>query len=194
MNGIRDIRLRKLLYYWASRRRGRLMPRRADIDPVDIPWALPIIWLYDYVPERQTFRYRLAGEEINQASNQTLRGKLLEEVLPARDLPMVRGRLLRMVQERLAGHGFGRAYLDHGGDAIAERLVLPLSEDGETVNVLLGVSAYTWLNRPGAVAPTTQPLDIALYPVAEIDRYLNPNDAAAHGLGADGPAGERRVC
>lgn len=33
--------LRFALEYWESRKNGRLAPRRADIDPVDMPQLLP---------------------------------------------------------------------------------------------------------------------------------------------------------
>jgi hypothetical protein len=37
-------RVRAIYRYWDSKRNGRLMPRRADLDPVDIPKLLPDAW------------------------------------------------------------------------------------------------------------------------------------------------------
>src|SRR3546814_10040255 len=43
--------LRRLADYWLSRRAGQVMPRRADIDPVDIPWALSQLFLVDCISD-----------------------------------------------------------------------------------------------------------------------------------------------
>ncbi|HET6159545.1 MAG TPA: PAS domain-containing protein [Dongiaceae bacterium] len=47
--------------YWDSKRRGRRMPARADIDPVEIVPLLPGIMLVDAVADARRFVYRLVG-------------------------------------------------------------------------------------------------------------------------------------
>lgn len=59
-----DPELRRLAEYWASKRNCRPVPSRADIDPVDIPWALPHFFLIDYDRDTGTYRYRIAGGEV----------------------------------------------------------------------------------------------------------------------------------
>lgn len=56
--------LRRLAEYWRSLRRGRPMPAKGDIDPLDIGWALSRIYLMDYRPG-EGFTYRLAGNEVS---------------------------------------------------------------------------------------------------------------------------------
>src|SRR5579864_7045143 len=71
---ITDPRLQQAFDYWQSKRAGRLMPRRADLDPVDIPKLLPHIMLTDVVgPGR--YRYRLIGTEIEQAQGMHATGR-----------------------------------------------------------------------------------------------------------------------
>src|SRR5512134_2272816 len=47
--------------YWDSKRRGRRMPSRADIDPAEIVPLLPGITLIDVVADARGFVYRLVG-------------------------------------------------------------------------------------------------------------------------------------
>ena len=53
--------VRAIYHYWDDKRNGRLMPRRADLDPVDIPKLLPDIGLVDVVPDERQYVYRLIG-------------------------------------------------------------------------------------------------------------------------------------
>ena len=47
--------------YWHSKRRGRHMPSRADIDPAEIVPFLPGIVLIDVIADARRFVYRLVG-------------------------------------------------------------------------------------------------------------------------------------
>jgi hypothetical protein len=55
-----DAHLRKALAYWLRKCGERHMPRRADIDPVEMPELLPYVRLADVVAPGQ-YRYRLVG-------------------------------------------------------------------------------------------------------------------------------------
>ena len=68
--------------YWDRRRSGRMMPRRADIDPTDFPDYLPGILLIDVEGEdargQGIYRYRVVGtrEVLNRQFDPT--GGLVE--------------------------------------------------------------------------------------------------------------------
>lgn len=141
---VQNQHIRRLLAYWLDQRSGRLMPRRADIDPIDMPWILPWIWLCDYLPEKRDFRYRLAGEQINSLYGFNLAGRLLNETLNPRAYANVIKRRLRVVEDRVIEHGIGAIYLLNDRNTSGERLVLPLSEDGENVGLLLGATIYRY--------------------------------------------------
>lgn len=54
--------IRHIWEYWDSRRQGRPMPSRRDIDPIDIPAdLLPAIVLTEVLTEAPWLRYRLVG-------------------------------------------------------------------------------------------------------------------------------------
>src|SRR3546814_1952574 len=67
---LRNPDLLRLLGYWRSKRSGRAMPSRRDVDPTEIPWALSRIFLVDYSAQ-DGFRYRLAGSEIARSEEHT---------------------------------------------------------------------------------------------------------------------------
>jgi hypothetical protein len=71
--------LRAAYDYWLDKRQGRLMPSRADIDPVDIPALLPYVMLIDVV-EPLNFRYRLIGTEARSIMRRNYTGQLFSEI------------------------------------------------------------------------------------------------------------------
>ncbi len=141
---VREPVLRQLVEYWLAKREGRLMPSLADIDPVEIPWALSRVWILDYLPDVRRFRYRLAGEEINAVTGQNLRGLYLDETLPVNRCQTILGKFEEVVDNRSVVHDSGRVYLRDERLATGERIVFPLSDDGETVAAVLGGTVYVW--------------------------------------------------
>ncbi len=138
--------LRRLIGYWFDKRGERPMPAVGDIDPIEIPWALGRIWLCDYLAESGRFRYRLAGENINAFWGRSIAGKHLDEIVPPDRLKSVTEKV-RMVTE-LPAIVHDRVSLSLA-DEIAkngERIILPLSDDGRTVNVLLGATHRDWFH------------------------------------------------
>ena len=135
-------RLRTVFAYWDGKRRGRPMPARADIDPAELRPYLPQLILLDVESEPLRFRYRLVGTEVTRirrglpATDPT--GKYVDEVTHHHGTDAVLTHYRRVAQE-------GRPSLDTGSYAPSPdrhwlrftRLVLPLSADGTTVNMLL---------------------------------------------------------
>ena len=136
--------LRHLVAWWFQKRGERLMPSLRDINPAEIPSVLTQIWLCDYLPQGGCFRYRLAGEEINRFWGFSLRGKYLDEILPPKHL-ISAVKKCRMAID-LPAIVYDRTHLSLT-DAITkhgERIILPLSDDGRTVNALLGATRRDW--------------------------------------------------
>lgn len=76
-----------LYRHWLSQRRGRALPRRADIDPLEIPgesWPytmlLDVIWNAD----APRFRYRRVGDVFWRGSLREPTGRFIDEVLTER--------------------------------------------------------------------------------------------------------------
>ena len=71
---ITEPRLRQVYDYWRCKATGRAMPRRADIDPTEIPKLLPDVMLVDVLPQGR-YRYRLIGTENSVAHGMNATGR-----------------------------------------------------------------------------------------------------------------------
>lgn len=116
------------------------MPSRRDIDPLSLGPVLPYIWLSDYEADHGTFRYRLAGEEVNAVFGSRITGKLLSEIVKGQRFTNVNQLFLRVISERTAMHAEGPVYRCTDRMTLGERLVLPLSSDGKAADGLIGVT------------------------------------------------------
>lgn len=145
-NFVADPELRKLLDYWRSKRQGRLIPSKSDIDPIDIAWALSRIFLADFSPE-DGFRYRLAGAEISSVIGRAnLKGLNLRDVVKPERIEAVEKIWLQAVETRCIVSMKGMVYYGLDRTPIGERLLLPLV-DGETDEVtgVLGMTVCEWV-------------------------------------------------
>lgn len=143
--------LRHLLDHWLAARAGRLMPARGDIDPTAIVPAIGQVWIMEVTPDTDSFRYRLAGEDINMVYGFSLAGKTLEEVHGGENLIGIRERLSQVVNERCILYSHGVTQYRDGETSRHDRLVLPLSDDGQAVSDVIGVTKYAFPrnSKPG---------------------------------------------
>ena len=126
--------------YWDSKRRGRLMPARADIDPSEIVPLLPGIVLIDVLPDARRFVYRLVGTREVAMRGRDPTGKSVAEgfygasadASIASYQDVVTRRALRLERREFTTPD-GR----YGREQV---ILLPLSDDGEHVNIII---AYT---------------------------------------------------
>ena len=146
---VRQPLLRRLLRYWFDKRDGRRLPALSDIDPIEIPWALSRLWIMDYLPTERRFRYRLAGEEINAAYQGNLRGRFLDEIIPADASDLILRKYIAVVEKGQVMHDAGRVYLGGTRFATGERLVLPLVNGHEQIASIVGATVYEWAASPG---------------------------------------------
>jgi hypothetical protein len=72
---IRHRRLKELLSYWEEKRAGRPHPRRADIDPLDIPDILPLLLMVDTLMGKQNYRIRVMGTKAVEVFERDYTGK-----------------------------------------------------------------------------------------------------------------------
>ena len=134
--------LRELHQHWEARRGTRPMPARADFDPVELPRALlPNLFLVDVEEEPRRFRYRLVGTELTAVMKRELKGLYIDEMpflfrkfaLPA----------YAEVMERAAPTYRQINALEALWRIRYERLLLPLSDDGRRINMILGAIVRT---------------------------------------------------
>lgn len=135
-----DRRLSLFLEHYLDVRGDRSMPSRHDIDALRLGPVLPFIWLSDYEAARDTFRYRLAGEEVNAVFGARITGLLLSDMVKGERFTAVNGLFLRVIREKMALHAEGPVYRCTDRMTLGERLVLPLSNDGAVADGLVGVT------------------------------------------------------
>ena len=129
--------LQELLAYWLSKKGQKIAPPRSAIEPGEIKALLPSILLIDVVGAPPRFRARLFGSKLIEAYGEEVAGKFGEEV----DLDDVAPELMAFVETaaRECRPQFLRAEFtkQSGRHLKYEQIILPLSEDGKTVNMLL---------------------------------------------------------
>lgn len=138
---IEDERLRRMLTYWESKRRGRRYPGRADLDPLEFSYLLGWVSLLDVTHNPRRFRYRLNGSLLVERFGVDMTGKYLDEF----PHPEFRSLLERVWGAAIdAGrpvHEFHDRVIDkHRYDF--ETLRLPLAADGKTIDMLLIASVH----------------------------------------------------
>lgn len=130
-------KLEALLDYWQKIRGGRKMPRRADVDPIDIPALLPHVVLVQVGEKPCRFFIRLAGSALRDVYGFEITGRCLNDI----DIGTWRNYWARqgerVVSNRAPLHGRKRLYDGHGRPVLGEWLLLPLSEDDADVNMIL---------------------------------------------------------
>jgi hypothetical protein len=127
--------------YWQRKGESKGMPARADIDPLDIPQLLANIFLIDVVPgEPRRFRFRLVGTRITELEGE-MTNRFLDEFIPGAAGTAMARHYEDAAQGRLSVrhetlHWRRRDYVNY------DVLLLPLSSDGRTVDMLFGLARY----------------------------------------------------
>jgi hypothetical protein len=144
-----DPRLEQVYRYWRGKAAGRAMPSRGDIDPIEIPKLLPDVMLVER-HEDGRYRYRLIGTENTRAHGMNATGRFLDEVLPGPDYAAhVLGLYDECVRERRPL--YSECLFFPPGRQEPERhtkvLFMPLSPDGETVNMVFVIQVFLYIDR-----------------------------------------------
>lgn len=146
-----DGKLQRLYDYWLTCGRNGRAPSRRDVDPVDIPELLPNLFLLDVIGDAEDFIFRLAGTLVEDAFNMPLRGRSITET------EEVSGTTIPIDHHVEVARGGGPRYREGMmGTSGREhwkirRLLLPLSSDGEVIDVLIGGAVFLLGNRPNEV-------------------------------------------
>jgi hypothetical protein len=124
-----------LYRYWLAKRGGRPMPPRSDINPTEIPALLPYLGIIEKADGE--FRYRLMGTSMAEQLGFDATGAAVGSYVPA-------GKALRSTVELVCSaarpvFNTGKYEFEPGVAHHSSVLLLPLSEDGTTVNMVIFV-------------------------------------------------------
>ncbi|MBK5934131.1 hypothetical protein C8N32_105168 [Rhodovulum imhoffii] len=134
--------------YWHGLRKGRPLPRRAEIDPRGFQNALPGCFLLERISPHEA-RFRVAGSALADLMGMDLRGMPFSALVVPDDRIRMRRLLDGMFRTPSRMRVEIRAGGSHRGDGAM--LVLPLSDSGGEISQALGVVAVS--GRPGACVP-----------------------------------------
>lgn len=134
--------------YWEKKRGDRRMPSRADIRPSELKEHLAWVIMADVLEGGEDFRYRLIGTLVTEYFITEATGMKVSELFQKLG-PAVTHAVLAVMRtaarERTPIHAFGDADAFAMGYEAFDAIFLPLSDDGETANVILHAFVF---NRP----------------------------------------------
>jgi hypothetical protein len=133
--------LRTLYDYWAERRRGRRWPARADINPLELKFALGNLSLIDVSRDPLRFTFRLTGTLFSQRLGMDLTGKTVDDIPDPAYRAEVNAAYKKIVDSGEPSVVLGERLID-GEPRRFETLRLPLSEDGKSVTMIVICALY----------------------------------------------------
>lgn len=139
---IRDPGLKQVAAHWNEARGGRAMPSWSDLKPARIATHLSNVWSFRYDAEADEFYGRLVGQRIGRHIGKDFRGLPLAEAYPPDAVGWARRIFTRVVRApALYGHhGVMFEQMERAGSG--ERIILPLSGDGQAADGLLGATVF----------------------------------------------------
>jgi hypothetical protein len=137
--------LRALHDYWEAQRGTRSMPARADIDPIDLKSLLPLLILIDVVPDPRRYVYRLVGTQEVEMRGADPTGKPVTEAYYGESPEETTCYLDRVVRTRQPVLYRGTYQPLRTRVQQEDVLYLPLSQDGQTVNMIMVLGHTDWV-------------------------------------------------
>ena len=135
--------IREIHAYWDSKRRGRRMPSRADIDPAEMIPFLPNLMLVDVASvEPLSLVYRLVGTREVTARGSDPTGRTVADAFYGRSLDETLGNYRAVIEGRTPAFDPDDKTSPHGRLSERGSIFLPFSDDDETVNKVLVYTAY----------------------------------------------------
>lgn len=134
--------LHRLYEYWDAKRGDRAYPGRADIDPLELgSHLLPHVFLIDVLPTAESgppqFRFRLTGTRVDEIHGQPLTGRSTRDIRTPEIAQAAERQCRQVVQSGAPGCDHVVLLARDESFWHFERLILPLSDDGHTISMLL---------------------------------------------------------
>ena len=146
-------RVKRSYAYWDALRGTRVMPARSDIDPLQIPDLLPYVVLTEVLKEPPWLRYRLVGTQQVQMrghdpTGKAVAGNHIGHHLPTDTVDEVLLNYWIVIGKRCAVYDYNTVLgpnleggsLDIGQKRERGTLLLPLGQDGETVDMVFCIA------------------------------------------------------
>jgi hypothetical protein len=134
--------LQQLHRDWDARRRGRDLPARSDFDPLDLKYVVGNLSLIDVAHDPLRYRFRIHGSNVAQGMGFDLTGKSLDALPDRQYRQLVEEHFTEVVAGRRPVAKYRNRLMTDQRIWHCEVLVLPLSADGKTIDMLM--SGFVW--------------------------------------------------
>jgi hypothetical protein len=139
-------RIARMIAYWREIAPAPgLVPGKQHFDPMRVPDLLPNVWLLDVVREDGSLRYRfrLVGDALIDSGAPFRKGLFVDELGDRVDQAAAKTIHDRVVNTREPDWRRGPPIVKHlKFIALLERVLLPLAEDGRTVDHILAMTVF----------------------------------------------------
>lgn len=134
---IRDQHLKDLYTYWQTMRGSRRIPPRSAFDPIEVPKLLPSLILLDVEPDTRRMIVRVLGTRVASVYGSDYTGRYLDEIYFGANTNSVLDDYGTCARDGVPV--LGERNFRNVRDVVyrMERLILPFSDDGRTVNKLI---------------------------------------------------------
>jgi hypothetical protein len=130
-------KIRRMHDYWLSKRAGRLMPSRSDVDPHELRDCLGNLCLVDVSGDTAPrFRFRLDGSNLVLSTGFDMTGKFLDEMPDEAYRGFVTAIYQRVIETRAPVFVVNQEDWK-GYDLQVNSVTMPLSSDGARVDAIL---------------------------------------------------------
>jgi hypothetical protein len=143
MDEIRSPELRRLRDDWVARRNGRAVPARADFDVLDLKYVIGKLVLFDVAYDPLRYRCRLHGTAIARRVGYDMTGKTIEQIPSPTLQAKILGHFARVIETRVPIAEMRERETLEDGTVDCEVLVLPLSGDGNVIDMLMVGMAFS---------------------------------------------------
>lgn len=133
--------LQRAFAYWCDRRNGRAMPSREAIDPHGMRDFLRNVYLLDVLGPSQ-YRYRLIGGTIVDKLRSNATGKMVDAVLFGAHAHTVLQMYDHVAHSKAPVVNRARVFWTEAEWLTYTSLIMPLSADGTTVDMMLGAMDF----------------------------------------------------
>ncbi len=137
-------KIARFFLYWRSIHPASGLPGRRHFDPLAVHSLLPGIWLLDIQREPFRLRYRLVGTEAVEAIGSEVTGQWMDTVHTAVAQEQIyMDRYRAVAEQKLPSWRRGVPRLwTHKKYATLENMVVPLANDGATVDMLACLTVF----------------------------------------------------
>ena len=130
-------RIQAFYEHWDHLRGDRTCPSRGDFDPADVPEYLEYISLVDVSPTAPRFVYRLVGTGMVRLLGKELTGEAVGTGVKPSEIDSVLDRYHTVADSMSPLYHRDFLQEEDNDYTEVERLMLPLSDNDQTVNMIL---------------------------------------------------------